>query len=130
VKVSLSTVTRWLVDALIAFAWAFALASMDDIHTLGDWAIALGVTILAGGASGRYRVVGLAIGGAFVAALLNSAGTSCGSCEDDLSPVMFGLLLVALLAIPAIVMAVGVFLRKEWARHRRGPWDWANGSEV
>jgi hypothetical protein len=126
----LQTIRPWAVDAGIALGWGATLASMDQIDTLGEWGIALGVTLLAGILSGRYRILIVAIGGLLAAAVVASFGASCGSCEDDLSPVAAWALFATLLTIPAILMALGVFLRKEWSRYRdrRGPWDWADGS--
>jgi hypothetical protein len=132
VKLSREALMRLGADLLIIAAWVVALASLGDIDTRGEFAIAAGATLFAGLVSGRFRILILAVGGLLLAALL-AGGTSCdpSTCEDDISPLLGWILLAMILAIPAAVMALGVLLRKMWGWHRedRRSWSSSGGSQ-
>ena len=111
---------RFSLDVLIAVGWAASLAALGDIDARPEIVVALGVTFLAGLLSGRFRILALAIGGLLVAGLIASGGASCdpSTCEDDISPAWEWILFIVFVTIPAVVMALGVTVRRAWARHR------------
>jgi hypothetical protein len=107
-----------VIDVVIAVAWALVVSQYDDIQTRGQWAGVLGATILAGALSGRYRVIPLSILVVLpVAALLGTGGNCDTGCDEDPVAVTILFVLVLVVGISA-VMALGVFLRKEWKRRR------------
>jgi hypothetical protein len=104
-----------VVDVLIAAGWVLVLAQYDDIYTTPQWATALGVTVLAGLISGRYRVIFLAAIAAVVLVLIGTDGCGAG-CEDE-DPLWFEIVFGGIVLLGwSLVMALGVFLRKEWRR--------------
>lgn len=107
-----------VLDVVIAVAWAVVVSQYDDIQTRGQWAGFLGATVLAGALSGRYRVILFSILVVFpVAALVGTGGNCDTACEGD--PVALTIFFILMLVVGiSAVMALGVFLRKEFRRRR------------
>jgi hypothetical protein len=104
-------------DLLLAVGWAAILGTYADISSGFDWAVVAGTTLLAGAISGRYRVLLISAIVLWPVALLVGPGGSCDTgCEDDLSPAFEVIAFIIFVGAFLSVMALGVFLRKEWDR--------------
>jgi hypothetical protein len=125
--------SAFLLDGVVAIAWAVLVASFSDINTTLDWAVVVGSAVLAGTISGRYRILLLATIVLVPVAVILNPGGSCDAssgCEDDLALGFKILFLGVLIGAFALMMAFGVFLRRS-ARWRRsqGPWALSGGSD-
>jgi hypothetical protein len=105
-----------LVDIVVAAAWILILVQYKDIRTPLQWATTLGVTILAGLISGRYRITLFAAAAAAIAVLVGPSSCNSGCEEDPLAlQIVFSAIVIGGFCL---VMTLGVFLRKEWRRRR------------
>jgi hypothetical protein len=122
-NVSPKALVLFALDGLIAVAWAAALASLHDIQTSEEWAVALGATFLAGLLSGRYRILALAVGGTLLVVTIIALANPCQASTCEETPIEVVVLFVAVFAAGAsAVMALGVFVRQLITGGGRGSW--------